>query len=257
VSASLWRVLGASVQGTSHLKTSQPCQDAHGWRALPGGVLLAAADGAGTAERAETGARLAVETALEALQRALARGWPNDDAAWREALAAAYREARDAVLAQAEAEGRSARAFATTLLCAALGPGGVAAAQLGDGVAAALAGGEWFTLAAPQKGEYANETHFLTQADALERVTLLVHDEPVQAGAVMTDGLLRLVLDVARGQPHAPFFNPLLKFAREVADEAQGSAQLAEFLASERVNARTDDDKTLVLAVAWPPPEGA
>jgi len=252
-----WRVLAASVVGTSHLRAGLPCQDAHGFRALPGGVILAAADGAGTAERSEHGARLAVDTLLRALARGLAPGWPAADEDWRAALAAAYREAREAVLAQAQVDGLSARAYATTLVCAVLSEGGVAAAQLGDGVIAALGGGEWFTVAAPQRGEYANETNFLTQADALERVVISVYAEPVQALAVMTDGLLRLVLDLTRQQPHAPFFNPLLSFAYGVLDEAKGSADLAAFLASDRVTARTDDDKTLVLAVAWPPAQPA
>jgi hypothetical protein len=248
-----WRVLGASVIGTSHQRTGLPCQDAHGFRALPGGLVLAAADGAGTAERSHEGARLAVDALLDALAQNLAFSWPAGDAEWRSALAVGYAAARAAVLALAQAEGASSRLFASTLVCAVVSSAGVAAAQLGDGVVAALAEGEWFTVAAPQKGEYANETNFLTQADALERVTILVHDDPVQALAVMTDGLLRLVLDIPRNQPHAPFFNPLIAFANGVTDEDQGSAQLAAFLASDRVSARTDDDKTLVLAVAWPP----
>jgi hypothetical protein len=131
----------------------------------------------------------------------------------------------------------------------------LAVAQLGDGVAvAARQDGGWFLAAAPQKGEYANETHFLTQADALERLAVWVFAEPVHALAVMTDGLLRLVLDLERNTPHLPFFRPLLAFAHEVRDEDQGRAELAAFLGSDRVSARTDDDTTLVLAVRWPPP---
>jgi hypothetical protein len=75
-----------------------------------------------------------------------------------------------------------------------------------------------------------------------------LYAEPVQAVAVMTDGLLRLVLDMNRNQPHRPFFQPLLAFAAQVSDPGEANAQLTAFLGSERVNARTDDDKTLVLA---------
>ena len=52
-----WRALGASVRGTSHEKTGQPCQDAHCLELLPDGSLVAAvADGAGSAALGEVGA---------------------------------------------------------------------------------------------------------------------------------------------------------------------------------------------------------
>jgi hypothetical protein len=68
----------------------------------------------------------------------------------------------------------------------------------------------------------------------------------------MTDGLLRLVLN-CQHQPHVPFFQPLLTVGVEVDHEAHGNGQLADFLTSERVCARTDDDKTVVLALRLPP----
>lgn len=49
-----WRVAAASVRGTTHEKTGQPCQDAHCWEQLPESVLVAAvADGAGSAALGE------------------------------------------------------------------------------------------------------------------------------------------------------------------------------------------------------------
>jgi hypothetical protein len=72
---------------------------------------------------------------------------------------------------------------------------------------------------------------------------------PVRALALTSDGLLRLVLKLPGYEPHPQFFRPLLTFVRETADENQAQADLADFLASERVCARTDDDKTLLLAV--------
>jgi hypothetical protein len=251
-----WRVFGASVMGSAHMRAGLPCQDAYAYHALPEGAILVAADGAGSAERADEGAQLAAAAASSALVAGLRRGWPYDDAGWADLFAACFEEARAEVLAEAQAAGLSPRAYASTLLCAAVTDDLVAVAQLGDGVAvAALADGDWFLAAAPQKGEYANETYFLTQVDALERFTVAIYAEPVQGLAVMTDGLLRLVLDLERNVPHLPFFRPLLAFANGVRDEARACADLAAFLASDRVSARTDDDKTLVLAVRWPPVE--
>ena len=53
---STWNVAAASVQGTSHIKRSQPCQDAHHWIVLDGTVLVAAvADGAGSVSLSSLG----------------------------------------------------------------------------------------------------------------------------------------------------------------------------------------------------------
>ena len=94
-----WRVAAASVVGTSHVKSGQPCQDAHEWRVLPSGFLIAAvADGAGSAALAEIGATLAARAAVQALAEALsplAAGADtnpgNGDDLWRDYLTAACR----------------------------------------------------------------------------------------------------------------------------------------------------------------------
>jgi hypothetical protein len=250
-----WRVLGATVAGTSHRRAGKACQDAHGYRVLPDGALIVVADGAGSAEYSEEGARLAVRAALNSLEASVAQGWPSGEQVWREVFEEAYELARETVLLEAERAGASPRTYASTLLCAALSADLLAVAQLGDGVAVAQYGdGAWFVAAAPQRGEYANETYFLVQPTALDNLLVQVYAEPVQALAVMADGLLRLVLDVPTTTPHAPFFNPLVAFANAAPHAEQASGQLADFLDSERVSARTDDDKTLVLAVRWPPP---
>jgi hypothetical protein len=68
----------------------------------------------------------------------------------------------------------------------------------------------------------------------------------------MTDGLIRLALNLTRNEPHFSFFTPLLAFTAQAEDLVTAEEQLAAFLASERVCARTDDDKTLVLVVRMP-----
>jgi hypothetical protein len=254
-----WRHIGASVTGTSHTRSGLACQDAHAYREVAGSALLVVADGAGSAEHSDRGARLASQAALAALSEALAGGWPAEGESWRDLFAGAYASARAELEELAVSADLPVRAVATTLLCAALSDEGLAVAQLGDGLAAAFtlnedpaSSGEWFLAAEPQRGEYANETYFLSQPDALQHVEVRWHAGTVRALALMTDGLLRLVLDGQR-RPHVPFFQPLLTFGVEAGDAQAASGQLAEFLASERVCARTDDDKTVVLALRLPP----
>lgn len=138
--------------------------------------------------------------------------------------------------------------FATTLLLAVVTTQWVAVAQVGDGAAVIHdAAGVLQSLTVPDHGEYLNETVFVTSSDYLERAQYATYrHDGLRGVALLTDGLEMLALDLATNAAHAPFFAPLFAFAA-VPDATE--EELTAFLDSERVCARTDDDKTLVLAV--------
>lgn len=243
-----WRVAASSVRGTRHVQAGLPCQDAHAWCVTPRGSLAAAvADGAGSAPLAEHGSRLAADAALAHLRAADPD--PAGDG-WEEALRGALEAARAAVEEGARARGAAPRDLATTLIVAVASAGAACAAQVGDGAALVrTADGALHPLTAPMRGEYANETVFLTSPGALEEAQVARVRGEVAGLAALTDGLQGLALQGATGAPHPPFFGPLFHFAAEPlpADEAQ--AGLDAFLSGPRVSARTDDDLTLLLAV--------
>ncbi len=244
-----WHLLGASVQGAGHAARALPCQDAHLWQNLPGGgCVLAVADGAGSASRSAEGARQAVMAAVAALTAGLADPWPDGATGWTALLAEAYQGARDALCQLAAAARVPLGEFATTLTCAVAADPWLITAQLGDGwIVAQTAAGELLLAARPQRGEYANEAYFLTMDRALDGLEVGVYRESLCALAASTDGLLRLALRLPGAVPHAPFFRPLFDFAAARQDE-RAQQELVRFLASAPVSARTDDDKTLVLA---------
>ena len=249
-----WQVVGAAVQGLSHQKQGLPCQDALEYRCLPGGALLVAlADGAGSATRSELGARAAVQAAVDALTSGLESGLPAECCDWVEMFLETFESARTALIQLAEECEEPLRVFATTLTCLVATPEQLVVGQLGDGaVVARGADGVLDTITTVQRGEYANETNFLTQEQALEQVAIQVINLPMQALAVMSDGLTRLALKRPTNEPHLPFFEPLFAFVEASAspnDGAQASEALTTFLASPRVCERTDDDKALVLAL--------
>jgi hypothetical protein len=249
-----WQVIGAAVQGLSHQKQGLPCQDALEYRCLPGGALLVAlADGAGSATRSELGARAAVQAAMDSLTSGLGDGQPAECCGWVELFWGAFDSARAALIQLANERDEPLVAFATTLTCLAATPEQLVVGQLGDGaVVTRGADGALDTVTTSQRGEYANETYFLTQEQALERVDIQVINLPIQALAVMSDGLTRLALKRPTNEPHPPFFKPLFAFVEASApsnDGAGASEALAAFLASPRVCERTDDDKALVLAL--------
>lgn len=238
-----WRVLGASVRGTRHVREGTPCQDAHAWRVLPGGrVALAVADGAGSAAHAEAGAAAAVHAAIQALAAAAEAG---AEPALDQALAAALA----AVEAEAARRGAPPRELATTLIVAVAGANGVTAAQVGDGALVVEGADGMCALTVPMGGEFVNETIFLTSPGALDEAQRTAWTgEPLYL-AVFSDGLQPLALRRPGHTPHAPFFAPLFAFAGEAHDVPTGEAELAAFLAGPRVTARADDDLTLLIAV--------
>lgn len=244
-----WRIVGASVAGVSHHKNNIPCQDSHIYEFIGGnsGVAIAVSDGAGTAERSAEGSGLAVREASAVLASA---AWkrPQTEAEWTLLLTDAFRMARSAVLSRAEILQQPAGLFAATLTCVVLLNDWLVVGQVGDGlVVAQMEDGELWTAARPARGEYANETYFLTSENALDTIQISFQQQPIQALGVLSDGLIRLAMDMPTGRPHLPFFQPLFNFTAAIRDNFSAQSELAAFLASERVNARTDDDKTLVL----------
>jgi hypothetical protein len=245
-----WRSIGAAVTGTAHLRLNLPCQDAFAYRALPTGeLIMVVADGAGSATKADKGAAYTAQALVQQLNTALVNSIPARCQHWHNLLTRAFSAVRAGLIAHANQHQTKLSAYATTALVAVLTDQWTIGAGLGDGgLVVADQMGNLISLCPPQRGPYANMTNFLTQADALERLAISILPAPVVGGALFSDGLLPLALNLVHNRPHPPFFNPLFAFTDHSSEEAQANEQLADFLSSPRLNARTDDDKTLVLA---------
>ncbi len=262
-----WQVVGASVTGTSHEQIGRGCDDAHMCRiASNGSLLLSVADGAGSASRSAEGAACVVQTALQTAETLFARQpEPESVEQWHATLSFIWWTARTSLEALAasqmsttEEEGipqlpqqpasLSLRDFATTLLLTIVTSHWIAVTQIGDGAVVALyTSGELQALTVPDHGEYVNESSFITDSNYLQKVRyVILPQEELEGIALFTDGLEMLALDYATKKAYEPFFLPLFKFA---ASSHATQQELAAFLASDRVCERTDDDKTIVLAV--------
>lgn len=243
-SASTWRFAAASVQGTSHAKAGKPCQDAYSLALDEDTLLVAVADGAGSAPHSEIGASAAVSAAVDYLM------WVDPDEHTGYRLHRAFEAAYDAVLSEAERLNCDVRELASTLILVLATPTEVWAQQIGDGaVVVRCMDGSLTTLTSPRNGEYPNETTFLTSEDAVDEAQQVMIPYSSDCVAIFSDGLQPIALNLANGEPHAPFFEPLLQFASQMTDLSSGTEQLEKFLSSPRVAQRTDDDLTLVLAV--------
>lgn len=236
--------------GTAHERAGIGCQDAHRWAVLPNrSLIIVVADGAGSAAHAAEGAQVVVNAAEAYLVGALGDDFPGDEQEWHAIIRRAFDAALAAVTAHAADAHLPLRDYATTLTVVAAADAILAVGQVGDGIAVAEDDGGLFLAAAPQRGEYANEVALLTSPRMAADVAIAVFPTAVRSVAVTSDGLLRLAVRLPSHAPHPPFFRPLFAFLDETADLATAGEELAHFLASERVSDRTDDDKTIVLAV--------
>jgi hypothetical protein len=237
----MWRLLQQSLEGTSHRRSGTPCQDSCAGTATSpeqeSFLVLACSDGAGLA------CRRFVELACEALEREgpgvlrepeAIRGW--------------YRQVRQSLEEEAVRREVALRELSCTLLTAVVGEHAAVFAQVGDGAIVVRQGEGYVPVFWPQVGEYANTTWFVTSPD-VEQVLQVTCGEPVDEVALFTDGLQMMALHFATRSVHRPFFEPLFAALRGAAQPEDLVVPLRAFLDSPAVNERTDDDKTLVLAV--------
>jgi hypothetical protein len=236
----MWKLVFGSIQGTSHVQSGLPCQD-YCTGAIAGSTLIVAcADGAGSAELSQIGSRVAVDRFME-----VACG---DEMPTKEQVEGWVDAARDRLLEEAKANGSTPRQLACTFLAVLVGDGWAAFAQVGDGVIV-FDGPNGYDLAFwPDNGEYANTTRFLSEDEYQQHLRVEIVERQLSELAVLTDGLQMLALDIAGAKVHDRFFAPLFKAVRNGPDEVALKTSLLEFMGSKRVNERTDDDKTLLLA---------
>jgi hypothetical protein len=247
-----WKLLYGSAAGTSHARRGEECQDyAHGviLTTENSSVLVAAcADGAGSAPQAALGSRLAclgfIRLACADLRDGLSVRDIDAPCAlrWHERV-------RGLMSLEASLRNTELRDLACTLLTAVVGEDRAAFSQIGDGAIVYANGGSFQTAFWPQAGEYASSTFFLTGSDFEKRLDFRTLGHGIDELALFTDGLQPLALHYASRTVHGPFFEPMFDAVRQTPDVQSLEMPLKQFLTSKPVNDRTDDDKTLILAI--------
>jgi hypothetical protein len=255
----MWKYVGASVQGTSHLARGTPCQDVH----TIGCILVETeeifwtivADGAGSAKHAEDGARIICDRIEERVRRWFSVSRNKLTLPSREIIIKWIKRIRKYICDIADKVGLSLRDFACTVSGIIVGGDEAICFQIGDGTIVVGDGhGEFEVVFWPENGEYANTTFFVTDNEFEQSLEFkILTQSPIEI-AIFTDGLQRLALQVVSKSVHAPFFLPMFRrLAPETPGFSEGlKSQLIDFLNSTSVNQRTDDDKTLILASQLP-----
>jgi hypothetical protein len=216
-------------------------------------VLLAVvSDGAGSAARAQIGSSLACDLFIEEV-KSLIEGGNTQALLSDNFIADWFVKFRGIATGWSGPESGKIQDFACTLLAAVVWNDRAIYFQIGDGAIVESRRDEpdrYTVVCWPQQGEYANMTNFLTDPDAAEKVIRETRSGAIDEVAIFTDGIQRLALDYRARTAHAPFFAPLFAWLRPRPGGASRelSDSLAVYLSSEKINSRTDDDKTLIMA---------
>lgn len=247
----MWKVIHASVIGTSHLDSGTSCQDksvvdVYDDRNGDLQLICMVADGAGSAAQGGTGAQLACTAGSIFLKAVLRDGQPLN----ADLIIDMVAHIRSEIFQKARDSSRPVRDFASTFIGAVFTKSISVFFQIGDGAIVVSKKRCYGIVFWPDSGQYVNMTHFITDDDALKHLHIEITTTAFDDLAIISDGLQNLALDFKYKIPHVPFFLPMLDTLRKTPWEQVDHirAKLRQYLEGKDVNERTDDDKTLILA---------
>ncbi len=246
----MWQAITARATGTSHAASGAPCQDRETFRLVDdadGGeaAIGIVCDGAGSARFAEVGAEI-VSNALRTIAGSYVAAYGSSEITPFE-MREWITEIRQRVSSQADAQEADSRDFACTLVFVIASDAHTICGQIGDGAIVVKEGENLRVALWPDNGEYANQTFFITQDDSEHRLQLTKLG-PVTDFVLFSDGLQKLALNDVQKTAHAAFFEPLVRTVRTSDELDVTKSGLEAFLQSDRINERTDDDKSIVVA---------
>lgn len=236
-----WAAAAGAVVGRGHQEDGLPCQDAVAKLLTDDFGVIVVSDGAGSAPHSKEGATIAVETTVAVLRDALP--WIDQEAVGDAVLYSCLEEMRN----RADAKGCEIGDLAATLTFVGVSGSVYLAGSLGDGVLIAARP----SLAIPEvvfaqdRGEYANETVFLTSSDARKRLRLRGASlDGVIGFLVMSDGAAESLVRRRDGTPARAVTRILsvLEDTASVAVERELRASVLPKLAE-----RTRDDCSLAV----------
>lgn len=241
-------IFGTKITGRGHRVKGIPCQDAYASELFfPSHLVIAIADGLGSAPRSDLGAHCAVESAVNAVTCLMAKGLTDSNLLLHEGIV----NARKALFEKAALEICPVRELACTILLIIASKDGIAVAHIGDGAVVIKGSGIVRILSEPQNSEYVNVVVPLTSEDWEEALRIYSSIEPIECIAAFTDGLQNAALLKVNTayKPFEAFFNPLFSYAIKIEDVNTAENDIKELLMSEKVQGSSNDDMTLVISV--------
>ena len=192
-----WKAIARYDVGTSHQSQELPCQDYGDYGIFQDVIVGVVADGAGSAKYSDVGSELAVKTVIDWFERV---NKSSEQQEFSQSLSQIETEKVFARIVQeviaelrqlASEKDYAFNDLACTLLVFIATPHWLGAMQIGDGfiVVRPQDSEDYQLLFQPDKGEFANETTFITSKDALAEMQVKVISEPQKFICASTDGL--------------------------------------------------------------------
>ena len=253
---SYWRTAHASTIGLAHINQQTECQDRFRCETIKtrhGDVLVAVvADGAGSTSDGQIGAEIACDAFVGVVDDFLKSGDATVESLNHEFGRYWVTFVQKRIAERATEAGKEIRDFASTVVGAVAGEGSAVFFQIGDGGSVYSVSGEPASYAFaidPEESEYVNVTHFVTDETALSAIRFKRVDERIEDLILFSDGIFSVAVDFLSNKPHEPFLRPMIAPLRNLAANGNGlNEKLDAFLGSPKINEKTDDDKTIILA---------
>lgn len=244
-----WSAAVARATGKRHRSEGKPCEDFVGRAVRDGLAIIALADGAGSVALAAEGACVAVQSVI----RYIAKNFYH----LRQTTASGRSQGvlghvRSALAKVAQKRRVRIDELASTLLFAASDGKTLLIGQIGDGRVGVrnTHSGHWSTAVEPSRGEFANETWFVTTPDSDRRFNLVsLPSKDFDACALMSDGAEAALFDKSRQS----FAKAMDSIAGWVSDHpvAKVEKALTQELATV-LTTKTLDDVSIALLVGPP-----
>ena len=248
-----WKAIGQSVAGHSHHTNGKGCEDVvqYGIEQTDDGtevLICAASDGAGSAKFAAMAAGFATNKIFDILTSFAIAG---HEVAEKD-IFTMVEDVYEGLSLFADIQGAELNEYSCTLLGCYLTVEKAVFFQIGDGAIVRNDGTGYFTtIWWPQNGEYQNTTSFIVDDARLGNLKIVIIEGKIDEVALFTDGLQLLALSMESQNVHQPFFNDMFQFLRQANTSKQVgilNEKLEQYLNSDTINSRTDDDKTLFMA---------
>ena len=205
---SIWAGFSASIIGSGHIKRGLPCQDASAAVTSPRPALIVC-DGRGSASRSQDGASAAVRdftsqcAIFEPMLAAILDADEADAGHWEQFCRILYRTLMQTKLNLACEQNVPEKEFDFTVAAAVVGTNWIGCFQVGDGAIVLRQDGIARTAFTPDKGEFANQTHFLREnGEARGRFHAKLFSAKENSGiAITSDGPEHLMFHLATMTP--------------------------------------------------------
>ena len=247
-----WTGFAASIPGGGHIRHGIPCQDASAVMTSPRPAVIVC-DGRGSAKLSHLGAQGAVNSfrfqmsVLEPFLVSILDGEEEKTEQWVKFCRIMYRTLMQVKYDLAEKHNEEEKEFDCTVAFAIAGEKHIGCFQVGDGSIVVRQNGVCKTVFLPEKGEFANQTHFLRPGGEEQmKFQYALLDAGVNSGiAITSDGPEHLMFRLADMTPGKIFD----MFLADLRKEELCKQDLMDYLTRREWadDPRGSDDRSLAL----------